>query len=232
MKSITKLVVPVHLFSMNEWPKLLAHLDSLTFDVIEWRLDALENFDITAIQHIIHELKAKQSKSLLLTLRTEGEHPVSAYIEKIKALAPMADYLDVEWRQVQGEEALVQSLSEQTQVILSYHEFESKDVDYHDLLHEMGQYPAQHLKLAVTTKGEQGDERLLQNTVEAIQTLPQTISTMSMGADGKWTRMMAPSLGEGFVFAGLGTCCIQHGQLTADQMKPFMEQARKEAEHG
>ena len=235
MESITKLLIPVHLVRYEEWAKIKAHLETLSFDGVEWRLDALENFDVGAIKEAVDAFHHDfPNKKMMLTLRTEGEHEVHDYLEKVASLLSIGDYVDIEYRQVQQQRAWLDShvATAKAEVVLSYHAFEDKGEAVRDILEAMAAYPVQHLKVAMTYDTHEKQEQLLQETLYAIHTYSQTITALAMGTQGGWTRLVAPSLHEGFAFAALGSCCTQYGQPTADQMWHYIEQARKKDQDG
>lgn len=227
MKSDTKLIIPVHLSEVSEWDRYFAHLSTIAFDGIEWRLDALSVWDFEKIKNSVIRIRNQFPKQLLiLTLRTEGEQEDPLYIKKIEQLAPLADIVDIEYYTVKNK-AWIESIEEITPVILSVHQFEASDHSMGPLFEQLSKIKVSHLKIATTCQTERGIQQVLQDTVEAINRYPQTISTMVMGQEGVLTRTIAPSLKEGFVYAGLGTCCLRYGQLPAEMLIPYVQTARR-----
>ena len=216
MKSKTKLVATLFANQLQE-ALSLPHFNQI--DVIEWRLDALKERDLDQIKAQVEQWPAHRPK-LLLTLRTEGERPIISYKEEVAQLAPFVHYIDLEWQQVKEDIAFVQSISQQTQVILSYHHFHGDWPDIEPLLFAMSKLSCQHLKIALNDTGDVAS--LIKQLPHLIACVPETVSIMVMGRKGQKTRYLAPSLGEGFVYASGGK--NKYGQLTIEEMLPYMEE--------
>lgn len=221
MKFKTKLVATICMTSCQQWEEQ----DKLRLqqaDIIEWRLDYLMEATLEDIQHIVTLCHHQLNCPVLLTLRTEGRHPIAQYKENLRYLAKIADLLDVEWETIQHDCQFITELNQWTEIILSYHQFAGAWPNIQNKLNEMSQTLCEHLKLALNHSEDEDIDILLRYLPYYIESIPQTLSLMVMGEEGKVTRQQAPTLNEGFVYASIDER-PKYGQLTLEEMMPYMK---------
>ncbi len=129
----------------------------------------------------------------------------------LHALAPHADYVDVEFRSELRNESFGS-----TRKIVSLHDFEATPPDLLPLRDAMSRVPSAALiKLAVHANTGRDFETLL--AVGKNSTLP--VAFMAMGDRGRWTRTLAPRLGSALVYAATpGTEGTAPGQVDVNEL--------------
>jgi 3-dehydroquinate dehydratase-1 len=168
-------------------------------DILEFRIDALENPDANEVQNIIEAI----NYPLIATnrMKSEGGFFNGSEEERISILikaAENADIVDIEFRTENKLQEKVIKASKST--IISYHDFK-KTPSFAELLDlvkkekEIGDIA----KFAVMPNNNKDTLTVL----KVLSEVPNTIG-IAMGEIGKYTRIVAPIFGSPITFASIG----------------------------
>lgn len=192
----------------------IAFLDSLDFDLAEFRVDHYEDVeDFSKVQSLLRKIKEKYHKPLLFTFRTarEGgvhEMPEEKYFALNRAAmeSGAVDLIDVELYSDPEEIKSFIKLAKENdvKVIMSNHDFfktPEKDEIVSRLV-KMQQYGADITKIAVMPQTEEDVITLLSATLEMKKLKgDMPCITMSMGASGIISRLSGELFGSCMTFA-------------------------------
>ena len=187
-------------------------------DVLEFRLD-LFNFKKTdAIRHLLEATKCR----VMFTLRHRsqgGEYSGDQLMryEQIRTLARLQpDYLDIEYDVIDELFVEVAQIAPNTEVICSYHDFESTPQELDLILEAMMMKKAAIYKLATMANTINDSMRML-NFLKKNLKKKVRIAGICLGKKGECTRILAPVFGSAITFATITEeLKTAPGQLTAD----------------
>ncbi|MCL1888910.1 MAG: type I 3-dehydroquinate dehydratase [Desulfovibrionaceae bacterium] len=175
----------------------LAVLDAALYDLLELRLDALEDFQAGELA----SLRPPRPCIFTLRRREEGGNYQSDEKERLRDLAMLARlrpaYLDLEASLEPEDIAFLRSLSPGTRLILSRHDFTSTPTNLDWMLDSMrNKAPGAIYKIAT----------LAENSLDALRLLafckrhaPEVLG-IAMGRSGENTRILAPVYHCGFCY--------------------------------
>lgn len=202
------------------------------FDILEIRIDAIDNLSVNALGETIDYLRQKGfHKEILITFRTEQQGGVrhieeTAYQQLLQAIAQLnhVNYVDVEWDRETSRSEIVEFIQSQgVKVIISYHNFQEtpkievlKKIYYH-----MSKWGGTHLKIAVMPQSKQDVLTLLQAVSEASEALSHKVTGISMSNLGVISRTAQSTFGGALTF---GSLCesVAPGQLHVKTLKNVM----------
>lgn len=197
----------------------------LDADIIEWRADYLPKEAILQVAPAIFEKFA--GRELVFTLRTRsegGEIDLSPeeYIHLIKEVAQFyqPDYIDFEYYSYKD---VFEEMLDFPNLVLSYHNFQETPENMMEILSELTILNPKLVKVAVMAHTEQ-DVLDLMNYTRGFKTLnpEQEYVTISMGKEGKVSRITADVTGSSWSFASLDEVSAP-GQISLASMKKIRE---------
>lgn len=186
-------------------------------DIIEFRIDALEDPDADEIQNIIAEI----NHPLIATnrVKSEGGFFNGSEEERISILIKAAKYADIVDIELQTETELQEKVIKASKsTIVSYHDFK-KTPSFRELLDivarekEIGDIA----KFAVMPNNNK-------DTLTVLKVLSEVSNTIgiAMGDIGKYTRLIAPIFGSPITFASIGNESAP-GQLDIQTTKYILQ---------
>ena len=208
-------------------------------DVIEWRADFFKDLsDEAAVIAVLDMIQAQTSIPVMFTIRSEreGGQPVSLTSEDLLALleklakhevVSFVDYeMDNETKSIERVKQVCQR--HKKKLILSYHHFSETPSNEHLL--ERGKRAealgASIVKLAVMPQSEADVRRLLFVTGQLDQMLQVPIITMSMGEQGKKSRVIGWMFGSMLTFA-VGVESSAPGQIDLKDLRVSIENLKQ-----
>lgn len=180
---------------------------NLGADILEFRIDAIENPDIDKIKQLIKEI----NYPLIATnrIQTEGGFFNGSEEERTSILQETAKYVDIIDIELCTDEYLRSKVIKASKsTIVSYHDFK-KTPSFKELLSvvEKEKEIGDIAKFAVMPQNRK-------DTLNVLKVLSEVQNTIgiSMGDMGKYTRVVAPLFGSPITFASLDTASAP-GQL-------------------
>lgn len=213
MYSQTKIAIPIFRKDKDSAIKLAKDCIKKGADILELRIDGLDNPSSTMINEIIDEINFP----IIATNRIESEGGSfkGSEEERINLLlecADLVDYVDIELQS--DDEYIKQITNTSAKTIVSYHDF-NKTPPLNDLLYivEKEKELADIAKVAVMPKE-------LEDTLTILAILSRCDNTVaiSMGELGSYTRVMASKFNAPITFAA-GSDVTAPGQLDIETMK-------------
>lgn len=205
-------------------------------ELIEWRADFFDNVAVaTETPGLLAEIReAAADIPLIFTLRTrrEGGEAVELADDDIASLcvevcqSGLADFVDFEMSAPEAHirEVLEAARENETQVVLSYHNFEETPV-LEDLLDNFARAEAlggDVAKVAVMPRDLDDVLVLLQATLRATRETDLPLISMSMGELGAFTRAVGWYFGSAVTFAA-GRQSSAPGQFAVDDLRNLVE---------
>lgn len=203
-------------------------------DILEWRVDALNNFDVAFCMELLHDLAAISGKTpLIFTCRAFFEGGFQDIAQNVREQLYLAaiesgrvQLVDIEL--ASGEECIKgikeKAASQGTQLILSHHNFTETPTESFivDTLVSAGEKGAGIAKIAVTPK-EYGDVLTLLKATYIARTekIDIPLITIAMGDMGKITRLAGGLFGSDITFA-TGQESSAPGQIPIAAMRGCM----------
>jgi len=204
-------------------------------EVIEFRIDYLDNQDATAIGDLgVQVAKATGNKPLILTFRTKAEGGAKAiedaqygelYLKLLKR--GFIDMLDVEmFRDPQVVAKLVaQAHKSGVKVVMSSHDF-AKTPDAAEIVERLRKQDAMGadvLKIAVMPQSPADVVKLLDASVQIRQTYStKPLLVMSMGGVGAITRLSGEVFGSDLTFGMIGVPSAP-GQVEVKELRQVLD---------
>lgn len=217
MSPQTMICVPIFKKDLNSAQKTADEAVKMGADILELRIDALQNPDLDDIIDFMDGLECK----LIATNRTSLERGLFKGSETerthiLREVAKHVDYVDIELQTDKKLRSKVVNASKNS--IISYHNFE-KTPDVQELLKivKLEKKIGDLAKFAVMPQN-MGD------TLKVLQVLMQVEDTIaiSMGELGKHTRVTAPLFGSPITFASLDDLSAP-GQMDIESTRQFLE---------
>ena len=216
MYSQTKIAIPIFQENCENVIKVAEDCIKKGADVLEFRIDALENPNISEIKKTIEEINFP----IIATNRinSEGGSFKGSEEERFEILyecCDIVDYIDIE---LQSDDEYIKKIHEgNAKTIVSYHDFE-KTPDLNEILyivskeHELGDIA----KVAFMPQD-------LEDTLTVLAVLSHCEDTVaiSMGDLGSYTRVMAAKFESPITFAA-GTDVTAPGQIDIETMKALL----------
>ncbi|MEN4017600.1 MAG: type I 3-dehydroquinate dehydratase [Methanobacterium sp.] len=186
-------------------------------DIIEFRIDALEDPDADEIQNIIAEI----NHPLIATnrVKSEGGFFNGSEEERISILIKAAKYADIVDIELQTETELQEKVIKASKsTIVSYHNFK-KTPSFRELLDVVAREKeiGDIAKFAVMPNNNK-------DTLTVLKVLSEVSNTIgiAMGDIGKYTRLIAPIFGSPITFASIGNESAP-GQLDIQTTKYILQ---------
>jgi 3-dehydroquinate dehydratase-1 len=186
-------------------------------DILEIRIDALDNPNPDLVSHIIKEIKYP----LIATNRRieEGGFFQGTESERIDILLEAAKYADMVDIELQTSEEHIEKIVKASKsTIISYHDFEKTPSTKHLLdVVQRERALGDIAKFAVMPQN-------ISDTLIVLNVLSQVQDTVgiSMGELGKYTRVIAPLFGSPITFASLDNKSAP-GQININSTKNILE---------
>lgn len=230
-----KIIIPIVGVTKEEILEAARSFASVTYDVVEWRVDWFEGvFDFAKVEEVLKELRQiLGDKPLLMTFRTSkegGEKAISDadYIDlNVKAAnTGYVDFVDVE---IFTGDDVVSTIIEKAhaagvKVIASNHDFHKtpakSDIIYR--LRKMQDMGADIPKIAVMPQNKKDVLTLLAATEEmANDYADRPIITMSMAGTGVISRLCGEVFGSSMTFGAVGKASAP-GQMGAEDLNTVL----------
>ncbi len=226
----TKLAVPIAAKSPDQAILQIESVRTTGADIIELRLDYLDNLTTELVERLIGETRRAGAKPLpvIVTCRDRREGGVIDYLQAfrvdilITALKAGAEFIDIEYdnfRTNENKEKIRQALSQNSKarLILSAHNFETKFDNIVKLFHDItSNCPTAIPKLVYTANH-------INDCFEAFDLLNQTDGdriVFCMGEAGLMSRILAKKLGNFLTFTSIDEQkATAPGQLTVEQFR-------------
>lgn len=200
-------------------------LKSLNVEMIEWRVDAFEEFkNLESVLELLHDIKQYlQHIIFLFTFRSKNQGGLAELeakqLERLYhavAETKVVDLMDVEYFENSNSESLISMIQGYgVYVIASHHDF-AKTASYKELenlLEDLSRSTADIIKLAVMPKETEDVLRLLSVTNHFHKLHPEkTLVTMSMERIGMISRIAGGIFGSCITF-GSGKVASAPGQV-------------------
>ncbi|OCG22693.1 3-dehydroquinate dehydratase [Gilliamella sp. App2-1] len=231
-----KIIVPIIGKTKAELIDEVKFLQSIDFDVLEWRVDHFTNVDnINAVKEIAKTIgDLLPNKPLLFTFRTVNEGgvkpwPLTSYIELNKEMAcsGLVDLIDVELfiGDDYVKDIIAVAHKNQIFVVASNHDFEKtpakSDIIYR--LQKMQDLGADILKIAVMPQTTDDVLTLLSATTEMNEKYAtKPIVTMSMAGLGAVSRIAGSTFGSAMTF-GAAKNASAPGQFNVTQLRYILD---------
>ena len=231
----------------REKEKIITEITYLTqspADMIEWRVDAFENFsDFNTVREILETVAPVLGEKLFLyTFRSkkqggeaQPEGEMLADLHDLAAESGCVDLIDLEYFEEEKPLRKIKQLQEKgVKVVASHHDFEEtppKDV-MKMLLERMCAGGADIVKLAVMPASAKDVLNLLEVTEEFKRENGDTpVITMSMGQLGGISRLCGETFGSGGT-GGANKKCSAPGQYGMQDLAMILETIHKSNENG
>lgn len=226
----TKLAVPIAATNPEQAIRQIQSARTAGADIIELRVDYLENLTAELVEQFIAETRKNDEKPIpvIVTCRDKREGGVVDYPRAFRidiligAVKAGAEFIDVEYenfRSADIRERIQQTLSQnsKTRLILSAHNFENKFKNILKLYHEITNLCAEAIPKLVYTANHIND------CFEVFDLLNQAESeciALCMGEAGLISRILAKKLGGFLTFASIDeNKATAPGQLTVEQFR-------------
>lgn len=236
------LCVPVMEKKKADIIKEITYLADSKADMIEWRVDAFENFaDFNDVREIFNEVApVLGDKIFLYTFRTqkqggeaEPEHELLDDLHDLAAESHCVDLIDIEYFAEEYPAKKIRRLQKQgVHVIASHHDFEMTPPPevMNMLLDKMAAGGADIVKLAVMPNDRRDVLMLLQVTNDFIEKNADIpVITMSMGSLGSISRICGESFGSCVTF-GAHKVASAPGQYAMDTLESMLQNIHKSME--
>lgn len=226
--------VPVMERSMEEIIREITYLSQSSADIIEWRVDAFENYsDYNAVRQVLETVASiLQEKIFLYTFRTRkqgGEAEISEEmlddLHDLAAESGCVDFVDLEFFAENHSLKKIKSLKAQgVHVIASHHDFEETPAPevMKMLLEKMCAGGADIVKLAVMPHSRKDVLNLLAVTGDFVDENQDTpVISMSMGKLGSVSRLCGETFGSCVTF-GAHKILSAPGQFELNQISNIL----------
>ena len=216
MYSQTKIAIPIFQERYDDVIEVANDCIDKGADILEFRIDALENPDINKIKDTINEINFPMIATNRIS--TEGGSFKGSEEERFNILyecCDLVDYVDIE---LQSSDEYIQKVHDSgVKTIVSYHDFE-KTPDLNEIMYivEKEQELGDIAKVAFMPQD-------LEDTLTILAVLSHCENTIaiSMGDLGSYTRVMASKFDSPITFAA-GRDATAPGQIDIETMKALL----------
>lgn len=222
----------------------ITYLASSSADIIEWRVDAFENFrDYNAIRDILAAIKpVLKEKIFLYTFRSrkqggmaEADTELLDDLHELAAESDTVNLVDLEYFEEERPVRKIRQLQARgIKVVASHHDFEQTPPPevMKMLLEKMCAGGADIVKLAVMPRNLENMLTLLKITEQFHKENPDTpIITMAMGKIGRMSRLCGEDFGSCVTFGAHKTCSAP-GQFEMNQLATVLDIIHSSNENG
>lgn len=230
-----KVCIPIVGSTKEEVLKEAYTLQNVSFDVVEIRIDFLEQVsEIEYVMEVLGEIRNILTQPILVTFRTKAEGgesaiPLSEYCKLYETIlrSGVTDMIDIEL--FLGDDVVTKLVKVAKEagvvVVMSNHDFD-KTPEKEEIigrLVRMQQLGADLPKIAVMPQTKRDVITLLEATLQMTEEHPQTpIITMSMDTLGVVSRIAGELTGSVMTFATKGRQSAP-GQVPVEQMQSILE---------
>lgn len=218
--------VAIPVKDLNELSGVLEELEELDVDLIELRLDYLNELDLEELKPIIKSVNTP----LILTLRKRSEGGFFEKDEKIRVeilkdlISLQPAFIDLEYDSLNLDELIQYARIKEVRSIISFHDFkitpsfeESKQI-----IKKLSEHEADIIKY-ITTANEFQDNLIPINLINEFK--GKNIVSFCMGADGIFSRIFSILFGGFFTFASLEEKTAP-GQISVEEMQDILTRFR------
>lgn len=191
---------------------------SYAIDIIELRIDQLENISVDDVSKLVIKLKTlPKINKVLVTYRTtkqggSGEITSESYMNLLSSLANVKeiDMVDIEWEkeiEIERFQQVIKKLQGQDkEVIISHHNFdETPSLDELQFIYfKMQKFNPEYVKLAVMPHNKNDVLNLLQAMVTFSDTMNCKVVGISMSKLGLISRTSQGIFGGALTYGGIG----------------------------
>lgn len=212
----TKIAIPIFQAKKEDVIKVAEDCIEKGADVLEFRIDALDNPNFKDIQEIIEEINFPMIATNRIS--SEGGSFKGTEEERIDILlkcAPLVDYVDIE---LQSDDKYIKQIHDTgVTTIVSYHDFH-KTPEINEIMYivEKEQKLGDIAKVAFMPNDLDDTLKIL-----AILSHCENTITISMSDLGSYTRVMASKFDSPITFAA-GTDVTAPGQIDIETMKSLL----------
>ncbi|MBE6503362.1 MAG: type I 3-dehydroquinate dehydratase [Methanobrevibacter sp.] len=216
MYSQTKIAIPIFQKDCKKVISIANDCIKKGADVLEFRIDGLENPEITEIKNTIKEIDFP----MIITnrIKNEGGSFNGSEEERFNILyecCDLADYVDIE---LQSSDEYIEKIHDTgVKTIVSYHDFK-KTPNLNEITYIVEKEKELGDIAKVAFMPHDLDDTL---TVLAVQSHFKDIIAISMGELGSYTRIMASKFNSPITFA-VGTDVTAPGQIDIETMKALL----------
>ena len=233
-KGVPKVIVPLMGKTLEELLLEIKTLKQINLDIVEWRVDLLENVeDLTKVKQILTMIREELYPiPLLFTFRTHREggnktiedsyyETLLVEIMKTKEI----DLVDVELFSPKVKKIMESAKENDVVIIMSNHDFDKTPAKEEIIwrLRRMQELDADISKIAVMPKNP-SDVLTLLDATHTMYSLyaDRPIITMSMASTGAISRLAGETFGSAATF-GSGVAASAPGQIPANDLKHILE---------
>jgi len=210
--------------SDKDFKKKIRKAKELGADIIEYRVDAFQNLDLSHIREVITYGNSLGLKAILTIRKPEegGFKEIKDRLFYYENLIDLVDFVDVELKSKEEEIKKVKELTEKfkKKLIISYHNFsktpEKEEIE--KIFNEIKSNGANIAKVALMANNKEDVSRLL--CVVSSQEIP-TIA-ISMGELGKISRIAGSFFNSIITFCSLEDS-FAPGQMSITELKKLLE---------
>lgn len=218
-----KICIPIVSKNKAEWLHDIQQLQTIPYDLIEWRIDCMEQ--MSDIFSIAKELRTYLSCPIIATIRNEGTFCSLPWLSIYKELILMqcVDYVDVEILS-DYEDIVLFAHQYNVQVIGSVHNFNRSftNFEWQELYNKMKQANVDIYKFASMPQSNREVVDHLLMTYDIFCEDHVSIISICMGEIGKISRIVSGLFGSILTFG-----CFQKksapGQIEATLLKSYLE---------
>lgn len=204
----TKLCVPLMAKNKEELISFCEAIKDKTFDMVEWRVDAMEGDDWEGMYKVLKSYFP--DRPILTTLRTKAEGGLymggnyAALLERIIDLG-LADIIDMETLRVNDGNLLTKARQKGMLVLFSYHRWD-RALTLDELMEkyqEMFTKSGDILKIAMIADTYQDTANILYAASAISHKTKKQVIGIAMGEKGKISRIAGPMMGAPISFISL-----------------------------
>ena len=212
----------VIVLSGHESMKTINAIKSKGADVLELRVDQLNDFSIEAVFKKVSSLQGK-GLPIIVTIRNKkegGKRSISdeKRLELFKAVIPLVDAIDIELNsQAIIHEVVKEAKSKKKMVIVSHHDFKGTPsiANLKKIINEAKKRGADLVKIATLANKQEDVVRLTELTLECKD---NHLVTIALGSKGSISRLVFPLFGSLLTYAYI-TKPSALGQLSFNNLR-------------
>jgi len=202
-------------------------------DILELRLDYLEDKSFKNIEEVLKEVFQQKTKNMIITLRSKrqgGLYP-NKYEDQVKVLLSACEigyeYIDIELEWPSSIYKKIKKNKKDTKIIASYHNFKKTLTEYglRKIARRLSYTHADILKIATQANDYRNNLRIFDIIDFVKRRYKLETIAICMGEKGKTSRVLTCSMGGFLTFACLDKNSISaEGQMPIEEMKEVQKQ--------
>ena len=230
------IAIPVATHTLQELKEKTAAIRSLPFDVLEWRMDALDTLSPELATQGLSLVKSEISTPIIATVRTSKEGGSFPYEDALyescvtavmTGLRPGSDAVDVEMERTPAPRLIEKARALGLSVIVSFHDFSRtpKKEEIVSRFFAMKDRKASIGKIAVMAHSDMDARTMMDAMAQVHKTAPEfPFIGISMGPCGQVTRTEGGKAGSILTFASAGEASAP-GQIALADMRRILDKA-------